>query len=164
MTQTNRVGRGAPGAGLGAATLSVAFASALSACGGGGGACDFDRALKQGAGAGAVDCGHVTVGASTAAVNQCVADQTARAAPFYARYDVQGTDSSVAFGAVRAAQGQSSVWFFDSDPSGGSNVGGQVSRTLCGGDPPLQTDPDHSPLSAPVSCTTDVSTSVICGG
>jgi hypothetical protein len=149
--------------GIRASVFLVAIATLLSGCGGGG-ACDFDSRLRERAGAGAVNCGHVVVGASAVAVNQCVADQTARAAPFYARYDVQGTDSSVAYGVVRSAQGQSSVWFFDSDPSGGSNVGAHVAQTVCGGDPPLQVAADPNTSSVPVSCTVAATTTVICGG
>jgi hypothetical protein len=126
--------------------------------------CDLDQLLRQRAGAGAADCGRVAVGAPTTATDQCIADQTARGMPFFARYDVQGIDSSISLGVVRDPRGQSSVLMRDSDPSGGGNVGAQIAVTVCGGDPPIQTPltrPDGFPI---VSCTVDVSSGLVCGG
>ena len=80
--------------------------------------------------------------------DQCVADQGAAGAPFYAHYDVQGIDSRVAFGVVRDPSGQTSVLLWDSDPSGGSGAPGRITENVCGGDPPVQTqltDPGSPP-------------------
>jgi len=126
--------------------------------------CDLDQLLRQRAGAGAVDCGRVAVGAPTAATDQCIADQTARGMPFFARYNVQGIDSSVSLGVVRDPRGQSSILMRDSDPSGGGNIGAQIGETVCSGDPPIQTPltrPDGFPI---VSCTVDVPSGLVCGG
>ena len=133
------------------------------ACGGPGTACDLDSLLRQRAGAAAVDCGRVSKGVPSTATDQCIADQTARAAPFHARYDLQGVDSEVVLGVVRDAAGRASILLWDSDPSGGSNVGAQITETVCGGAPPILTRITDPPVVYPI-CRDSVSVSVVCGG
>ena len=65
-------------------------------------------------------------GAPSTATDQCIADQGAAGAPFYAHYDVQGIDSRVALGVVRDPNGQTSVLLWDSDPSGGSGAPARI--------------------------------------
>jgi len=142
----------------------LAGSIAVAGCGSSSPACDLDALLRRRAGAGAVDCGHVAIGASTTATDQCIADQSAAGTPFFARYDVQGIDSRVALGVVREPQGQTSVLLWDSDPSGGSGAPARITESVCGGDPPVQTPltrPDGSPV---VSCTVEVSTDLACSG
>ncbi len=126
--------------------------------------CDLDSTLRRRAGGGAVDCGHVAVGAPTTATDQCIADQTARGGPFFARYDLQGIDSRVSVGVVRDPGGRSALMLWDSDPSGGGNAGARITETFCGGDPPIQTPltkPDGFP---PVTCTVEISSDLVCAG
>jgi hypothetical protein len=142
----------------------LAGSIAVAGCGSSSPACDLDALLRRRAGTGAVDCGHVAIGASTAASDQCIADQGAAGTPFFARYDVQGIDSQVALGVVRDPQGQTSVLLWDSDPSGGSGAPARITESVCGGDPPVQTPltrPDGFPV---VSCTVEVSTDLACSG
>jgi len=138
---------------------SIAAASCGSPAG-----CDLDAVLRRRAGAGAVDCGHVAVGAPTTTADQCIADQTAAGTPFFAHYDVQGIDSRVALGVVRDPQGRTSVLLWDSDPSGGSGVGAQITETVCGGEPPVQTQLNHPGGFPVVSCTVETSTNLVCSG
>jgi len=142
----------------------LAGSIAVAGCGSSSPACDLDALLRRRAGAGAVDCGHVATGASTAATDQCIADHDAAGTPFFARYDEQGLDSRGALGVVRDPQGQTSVLLWDSDPSGGSGAPPRITESVCGGDPPVQTPltrPDGSPV---VSCTVEVSTDLACSG
>jgi len=142
----------------------LAGAIAVAGCGSSSPACDLDALLRRRAGAGAVDCGHVGIGAATAATDQCIADRSAAGTPFFARYDVQGIDSQVAMGVVRDPRGQTSVLLWDSDPSGGSGAPAQISESVCGGDPPVQTPltrPDGFPV---VGCTVLVSSDLACSG
>ena len=137
---------------------------ATAGCGSSSAVCDLDALLRRRAGAGAVDCGHVAIGASSAATDQCIADQTAAGTPFFAHYDEQGIDSRVALGVVRDPQGQTSVLLWDSDPSGGSGAPARITESVCGGDPPVQTpmtNPDGFPV---VSCTVETSTDLACSG
>jgi hypothetical protein len=142
----------------------AALIGSIAGCGSSPAGCDLDALLRRRAGAAAVDCGHVAVNAPTAATDQCIADQTAAGTPFFAHYDVQGIDSSVALGVVRDPQGQTSVLLRDSDPSGGSGAPARITESVCGGSPPVQTPlirPDGFPV---VSCTAETSTDLACGG
>jgi hypothetical protein len=144
--------------------VALAGAIAVAGCGSSSPACDLDALLRQRAGAGADDCGHVAIGASTAATDQCIADRSAAGTPFFAHYDVQGIDSRVALGVVRDPQGQTSVLLWDSDPSGGSGAPARITESVCGGDPPVQTPLTRSDGFPVVSCTIEVSTDLACSG
>jgi hypothetical protein len=149
-----------------ARALAIALAASggvLAGCGSSGGACDLDAWLRQRAGAGAVSCGRVAVGASTAQADRCISDQTAAGHAFYARYDVQGIDSRVALGALRDAAGRASVLQWDSDPSGGGNAGARIIETLCSGDPPIQTPATRPGAALEISCTVVVESHLACG-
>lgn len=136
---------------------------ALAGCGSATPACDLDSLLRARAGAGAVNCGRVAVGAPSMTTDQCVADQSAAGAPFFAHYDVQGIDSRVAFGVVRGPNGQTSVLLWDSDPSGGSGAPARVTEYVCGGNPPVQTQLTNPASSAAADCTAVTSTDLACG-
>ena len=144
------------------AVFTGALGLTLSGCGSS--TCDLDAVLRGRAGAGAVDCGHVAVGAPTTTTDQCIADQTAAGATFFAHYDVQGTDSRVAFGVVRDPRGQTSVLLWDSDPSGGSGAPGRITESVCGGDPPVQTPLTRTGGLPVVGCTVETSTDLVCSG
>jgi hypothetical protein len=148
----------------GRARLALIALLAASAGCGSSPSCDLDGTIRRRAGAGAVDCGHVTVGAATTATDQCIADQTARGVPFFARYDLQGIDSRTAIGVVRDPGGRSAVMLWDSDPSGGSNVGAQISESFCDGDPPIQTPLTNPSGFPPVTCTVETSSDLVCAG
>jgi len=95
--------------------------------------------------------------------DQCVADQSAAGAPFFAHYDVQGIDSRVAFGVVRDPNGQTSVLLWDSDPSGGSGAPARITEYVCGGDPPVQTQLTNPGAPTAAECTVTISTDLACG-
>jgi len=145
-------------------TLGLMAMVVLScACGSSAPACDLDALLGSRAGAGAVDCGRAAIGAPTAAIDQCIADQTAQGHAFYARYDVQGIDSRASLGALADGAGHVSVLLWDSDPSGGGNSGARVTETACAGDPPLQTHLTQPDALTAVSCTVAGAGSLACG-
>ena len=149
---------------FGRSVLAVlAGAIAMAGCGSSSPACDLDALLRRRAGAGAVDCGHVAVGAASSATDQCIADRGTAGTSFFARYDVQGIDSRVAFGVVRDPNGQTSVLLWDSDPSGGSGAPARVTEYVCGGDPPVQTQLTNPGSSVVVACTVVTSTDLACG-
>jgi hypothetical protein len=143
--------------------LVLACGLAAGACGSSASPCDLDALLRRRAGAGAVDCGHVAVGAPTAATDQCVGAQLAQGHAFYARYDVQGIDSRAMLGALRDGAGKVSVLHWDSDPSGGAQSGARVTEIGCTGDPPLQTRLTQPAAVTPLSCTVAGPSSLACG-
>lgn len=143
--------------------LAVAACGLAAGCGSSGSACDLDAFLRQRAGAGAVSCGRVAVGAPTAAADQCIAEQIAAGHAFYARYDVQGIDSRVALGALRDDAGRSAVLQWDSDPSGGGNAGARILETVCDGDPPIRTLATRPGAALEISCTVVVDSRLACG-
>jgi hypothetical protein len=156
-----------PVTGSGARTACLAAvvtaSIALGSCGSAAPACDLDTLLHARAGARAVDCGRVAVGASSVTTDQCVADQNAAGTSFYAHYDAQGIDSRVAYGVVRDPNGQTSVLLWDSDPSGGSGAPARVTEYVCGGDPPVQTQLTDPGSFGVVGCTVTTSTDLACG-
>jgi hypothetical protein len=135
----------------------------LASCGSAAPACDLDILLRARAGARAVNCGRVAVGAPSMTTDQCVADQGAAGAPFYAHYDVQGIDSRVAFGVMRDEMGKTSVLLWDSDPSGGSGAPARITEYVCGGDPPVQTQLSDPGSATVAGCTVTTSTGLACG-
>ncbi len=144
-----------------AAVLTASIA--LAGCGSATPSCDLDTLLRARAGARAVDCGRVAVGAPSMTADQCVADQSTAGAPFFAHYDVQGIDSRVAFGVVRDPNGQTSVLLWDSDPSGGSGAPARITEYVCGGDPPVQTQLTNPGAPTAAECTVTISTDLACG-
>ena len=144
------------------AVIASAGSITLSGCGSSS-ACDLDVVLRSRVGAGAVDCGHVAVGAPATVTDQCVADQTAAGTPFFARYDAQGTDSRIAFGVVRDPGGRTWVLLWDSDPSGGSGAPGVITENVCSGDPTVGAS-GAGVSGPPVHCTAATSTDLVCSG
>lgn len=59
-------------------------------------ACDPDETIRKLAGSGALDCGHVGIGQSPAATDQCVLDAFMAGQPFRARYDRTGAEGEMA--------------------------------------------------------------------
>ena len=141
----------------------AATAGLGTGCGSSGGACDLDALLRQRAGAGAVSCGRVAVGAASVETDRCIAEQTASGRAFYARYDVQGIDPQGALGALRDAAGRASVLQWDSDPSGGGNAGARIIEIMCSGDPPIQTPATRPDAAWEISCTVVVDSQLACG-
>jgi hypothetical protein len=146
-----------------AAAALLTASLALASCGSGAPACDLDTLLRARAGAHAINCGRVALGASSTTTDQCVADQGAAGAPFYAHYDVQGIDSRGAFGVLRDESGQTSVLLWDSAPSGGSGAPARITEYVCGGDPPVQTQLTEPGSPVVVGCTVTTSSNLACG-
>ena len=147
----------------GAAAAFRTASLAIASCGSVAPACDLDILLRARAGSRAVNCGRVALGAPSMTTDQCVADQGAAGAPFYAHYEVQGIDSRVAFGVVRDQSGQTSVLLWDSDPSGGSGAPARITEYVCGGDPPVRTQLTDPGSPTVAGCTVTTSTDPACG-
>ena len=92
--------------------------------------CSIDASARNLAGPGATDCGSVGIGEDPTAVDACVIDAFQKGTAFYAVYEHQGTDSQVMTAFVSDG---SSVWTlnYDSDPSGGSDVGAVIDQSTC---------------------------------
>ena len=92
--------------------------------------CDIDASARHLAGDGATDCGSVGIGEDNTAIDACVISSFEKHVPFYAVYAQQGEDSQVAMAFVGDG---SSVWTlnYDSDPSGGSDVGAVIYQSTC---------------------------------
>jgi hypothetical protein len=102
--------------------------------------CVLTTELTELAGEGATDCGTVTVGADSAAVDACVVAAFEAHEAFFAVYELQGIDSQVS---TALASDGDTVWslFRDSDPSGGSQTGAEITRSDCAS-PTVEPGPD----------------------
>lgn len=92
--------------------------------------CVLTTELTDLAGADATDCGTVTVGADSSTVDACVVAAFEAHEAFFAVYELQGIDSQVS---TALASDGTQVWslFRDSDPSGGSQTGAEITRSDC---------------------------------
>jgi hypothetical protein len=115
--------------------------------------CSIDASAQGLAGPGATDCGSVGIGADPTKVDACVISSFEKHTPFYAVYAQQGIDSQVAMAFVSDG---ASVWTlsYDSDPSGGSDVGAVIYQSTCL-EPTVQKDKDGNEA---LSCTASTST------
>ncbi len=86
---------------------------------------------KRLAGSDAIDCGRVRINGDPKAATQCAVAAQKAAKPFRVRYDMRGIDSSVAVAIVRTPIGTVGVLSYDSDPSGGSQIGEVVYPKKC---------------------------------
>jgi hypothetical protein len=91
----------------------------------------LDKAVRLRAGKDAIDCGRVRSGEDSDTTDKCVANAHEQKKPFVARYDLRGIDSIVADGVAGNAEGEIYVFRYDSDPSGGSNVGESIEEETC---------------------------------
>ncbi|HEY6881444.1 MAG TPA: hypothetical protein VI299_25640 [Polyangiales bacterium] len=98
-------------------------------------ACDFEGEIARRTGPNPIDCGVVPGGADAArlrAAQTCVLDAAAAKRSFKLRVDWQGTDSAPSNAYTGDAR-TVSILSYDSDPSGGSNVGPSLGARLCNG-------------------------------
>lgn len=92
--------------------------------------CELPEVAAALAGAGATDCGLVPVGGDATAADACAVEAFQGGAPFFVVYELQGIDSSVS--TALAYDGAQLISLYrDSDPSGGSNVGAEVTENVC---------------------------------
>ena len=92
--------------------------------------CAIEPAARHLAGADATACGSVDIDGDPAAVDACVVSAFQKGSPFYAIYALQGIDSQVM---MAFASNGASLWTlsYDSDPSGGSDVGAVIYQSTC---------------------------------
>jgi hypothetical protein len=108
------------------------LAGHFAACGHGGhGTCDSEGLARDLAGPGNVNCGRVGIGGDPTAVDQCVSKAFSNGVAFYARYDLQGIDSSVSRLLSGTATGRVFFLLWDSDPSGGGGAHESVDQWEC---------------------------------
>ncbi len=88
-------------------------------------------AMGRYAGADSINCGVVPVGGAPEAANRCVDAAYQAKKAFTVRYNLQGIDALIAEGLASNGQGEVHVYFYDSDPSGGSHTGEQVTESQC---------------------------------
>ncbi len=113
-----------------APALLAAVAFALASCGET--RCELTPALEEVAGPGAVSCGRVALGASTAAADACAVAALRANRPFWFAVQLMGIDSEVWSGIARAPDGAAYSLLWDGDPSGGSHIGARTQRSRCG--------------------------------
>jgi hypothetical protein len=117
--------------------------------------CDIEASARHLAGEGATACGTVALDEDPKAVDACAIGAFEKHAPFYAIYTLQGIDSQVMMAFVGNG---SSVWTlsYDSDPSGGSDVGAVIYQSTCL-EPTVQKGKTGNDE---LSCTTSTSTKI----
>lgn len=113
---------------------------------------DFQAEVKSAAGAGAADCGHVVLGADRSAANCCVATNFGQSRPFSVTFDEQGIDSRVARGVALNARGTTTIYVFDSDPTGGNRAKNGVIYSERCKYPTLIQNPCNDPSGFPINC------------
>jgi len=113
---------------------------------------EFRAEVKMLAGASTTDCGHVALGADRSVANCCVAINFIRSLPFSVSFDEQGIDSRVARGLMRDAYGTTTLFFFDSDPSGGYRQDNGVVYSRTCKNPTLTQNPCGDPVGFPLNC------------
>jgi hypothetical protein len=86
---------------------------------------------KRLAGPGAIDCGRVKINGDPKVATQCAIGAQKAAKPFRVLYDLQGIDSAAAIAIVRTDIGTVGTLTYDSDPSGGGNVGAVIWPKRC---------------------------------
>lgn len=92
---------------------------------------DFRTEVVSKAGSSAYNCGDLEIGGDRIPVDQCVTEHFSNLQPFYAIYQWQGIDSIVKTGVAFNSRYELFIVSFDSDPSGGSNVGAAISSRIC---------------------------------
>lgn len=112
----------------------------------------FLAEVKLAAGAGATDCGHMALGADRSVANCCVAINFIRSLPFSVSFDEQGIDSRVARGLMRNVYGTTTLFYFDSDPSGGYRQDSGVVYSRTCKNPTLTQNPCGDPVGFPLNC------------
>lgn len=125
--------------------------------------CDLDLEARERAGANAVDCGRVAIGADRSSTDSCVAQAFQERKPFHARYEAQGIDSRVAWGVIGSASGTVTLLLYDSDPSGGSDVGAVIDARTCEGARLRADGASRNDGAPPFECTSDQVTGRVCG-
>ncbi len=113
--------------------------------------CNLERELDRLAGAGASDCGLVRLGAGRRAADACLAAALRDRNPFQVRYELQGIDSRVVFGAAGSAAGMVTLFIYDG-PLGfqGGDEFASIDAATCNG--PMIRAPTGQPGEFPVEC------------
>jgi hypothetical protein len=89
------------------------------------------RKLEALAGPTSRDCGIVSQGADRGAAIACAKDATTSASAYRIAVQLEGADSSIWQGAVRASDGKFWVLFYEADSAGGPSAGPTMSVLLC---------------------------------
>ena len=93
---------------------------------------DFINTVKASTKENAIDCGYAEIRENQFEINTCVTESFEKKLPFYAIYQLQGTDSLVAKGIVYTTDETLFFYHFDSDPSGSaSENNGKITKTEC---------------------------------
>ena len=125
--------------------------------------CNLDGSLRARAGSGGVDCGRVEIGGDRGQTDACVVDAFHAGKPFFARYERRGTDSHVAFGLVRGADGVVTMLLYDGDPGGGSGDGRPVIlASVCEGPSAVDSLASLTANASPITCAASRSIGLVC--
>jgi hypothetical protein len=90
----------------------------------------LDRAIRRKVGY-AQDCGTVPVGGNPAAADACSVSAFKAKRAFRVRYEDMGSDSQRSVAIAGTTHGDIYFFDYDSDPSGGSNIGEAVYEHQC---------------------------------
>lgn len=141
-------------------TLSLALLPVALGCGG---KCNLYGSLREKAGPSGVDCGHVEIGADRRLTDACVVDSFNAGKAFFARYELQGTDSHVALGVVRDESGVVTRLDYDGNPSGGGgDTRPVISGSVCNGPRPATSVGSPPNDQGPIACASSTSVGYVC--
>jgi hypothetical protein len=117
--------------------------------------CTIEATARDLAGEGAEACGFVGIDEDPTMVDACVVGAFRKGAPFYAIYALQGIDSQVT---MAFASNGPSIWTlsYDSDPSGGSQVGAVIYQSTCEAPTVRKGKTGHDELSCSASTSTKI--------
>ena len=121
--------------------------------------CSIEELAGDLAGQDATDCGSVGIDEDRTKIDACVVAAFEKGTPFYAVYVEQGIDSQVS---NAVASDGANVWTldYDSDPSGGGDVGAVVYQSTCV-DPTVK-DKKAEPGHERLSCSAPGTSTKIC--
>ena len=129
--------------------------------------CELEPQVASIAGATAIDCGSLAIGADVAMrerAQRCVLEAQEGKHAYKLIVQVQGIDSSVSQGyASPGGAGFASALSYDSDPSGGSRLGALITEQSCRS---LQRVPACQPSETTIclECLQTVESSIVCHG
>ena len=131
-------------------TVSICLCFTLCACGGDGNDGhrtfdDFESEVFQSTEPDAKNCGVIRLGEEYFAANTCAAESFSSQQAFAAVYELRGIDSNVGVGLSMDTNLNVSVWYYDSNPCGGTPpCPSRIEETKCS-NPSLSGILDSSP-------------------
>ncbi len=127
------------------------------------GDCDLQDDLRLFAGEGAIDCGTADATHDRADVDQCAFDAFEAGSPFFARYEVAGTDSKLLRAVAMNTVGVVKAFRWDSAPCGKGQACDPATDVQTCEDPSLVLESREDEAALPLECKSFGLPQRVCG-